>query len=192
MLEKKAEKKVEPEKKSFNNLAMKLTKPPEKKTPVGPGSKSTPASKPPVKNTNAPVPKAGGSVDILDLDFNAMSISQPTSSSSADPMDLLGGSSEPTKPTNNNNFDLFGQTSAQALQPQSTQNQNVGNFSFDMIQKPEPVQPTKPSQINYQQHYNSPAQNFNMLGGQPVNNSNIFGLNQSSNQSQSTGLNIHL
>ena len=40
MLEKKAEtKKPETEKKSFNNLSMKLVKPPEKK-PVGPPSKT--------------------------------------------------------------------------------------------------------------------------------------------------------
>ena len=58
-----------------------------------------------------PATKAGGAVDIMDFDFNAMTISEPAVSSSSDPMDLLGGlSSSPqaAETTNNNNFGLLG------------------------------------------------------------------------------------
>ena len=52
---------------------MKLTKPPEKKSPIGPGSKTTPiSSKQAVKNISHTKPSEG--VNILDLDLGSMTI----------------------------------------------------------------------------------------------------------------------
>lgn len=151
---------------------MKLTKPPEKKTPVGPGSKPAPATKPPPKKTQTTKNLAQG-VDILDLDFNSMSMNDPIpTSSGSDPMDLLGGST-PSQPQNslNNNFDLF--NSAPTTTQQTAPVQNTQNFSFDSFSKqPQSTISVQNSQNHYQQQsqYTPPTQNLNM--GQVSNNIN--------------------
>ena len=65
----KPEKKPEQQKKSFNSLSMKLVKPPQKK-PVGPSKTSEPSVKPVQK----PPQKTQGNANILDLDFNSLSV----------------------------------------------------------------------------------------------------------------------
>ena len=53
---------------------MKLVKPPEKKPVVGPPAKAKEPSKP----ADKPPQKSGGNVDILDMNFDDISSTQPT------------------------------------------------------------------------------------------------------------------
>ena len=81
---------------------MKLVKPPEKKTPVGPNTKPVNKNKPVVETK--PAQKAN--MDILDLDFNAVAVSETPVASSVEPLEFLGGNTAPQS-TKNNNADLF-------------------------------------------------------------------------------------
>jgi hypothetical protein len=91
MNEKKPEPKVDDSKKNFNNLALKLVKPPEKKPLEKKAETAVPS---PVKASTKP----SGKIDIMDLDLGLSpvtttnTVTQPVSSQSIDPFDFLGNS----------------------------------------------------------------------------------------------------
>jgi hypothetical protein len=166
MIEKKAEKKPEGEKKSFNSLSMKLVKPAEKKSkPVGPASKpSQPAG-------NKPAQKESVSVNLFDeLDLGVgEASSQPQQPQQTQDLDfLLGGPTQPQSQQSqpaSNSFDLFGQSvSAPASNsaPQSQPTQPYQNFSLPVTQPPPPQQSFT---LSYQQPVHQPPQNYNLSQG---------------------------
>lgn len=105
MVEKQQERKAEEPKKSFNNLSLKLVKPPEKK------KSDKPAEQPPIKAVNEPVKpvihkpiqKETKKIDIMDFDFN-VSPSAVEPQQQLGSIDFLGGSSQPQNTINNNSF----------------------------------------------------------------------------------------
>lgn len=121
--------------------------------------------------------KERGNVDIMDFDFNAVSISDsPAAQLQSDPMDLLGGAPtpQPSQGQNQNSFNLFESAGTQPVSTSTPPNnllpdnkQAYSNFSLTG-QPPKPTQ--QPATLNYQQTYNSPAVqdlNFMGLGSQP-------------------------